>query len=121
MIIALLHPLAGGVAGYFRSSWGAATHSLTLSFGPSSGYLYTQLIVAGNQSVKSATRLTNIPSFVGTLTAFAIGFLTRYTRRLKPVIMIGFLIQILGLGVPLFPSAGHCRTQPNLSLLIQDS
>ena len=67
-IIAILHPVAGSCV---------------------SGYLYTFLVVAGNQSVLSATRIGQISGFSGTLCAALAGVIVRYTRYLKPIIIFG--------------------------------
>lgn len=47
------------------------------------------VVVAGNQSVKSATRITQIAGFSGTLCAALCGVIVRYTRYLKPLIIFG--------------------------------
>ena len=57
------------------------------------------MVVAANQSVKSATRLSAIPGFASLVTAFLTGILARYTRRLKPIIIAGFCLEVLGLGL----------------------
>ena len=77
LLIALFHPMAGGIVG---------------------GYFYTFLLVAANQSVKSATRLGFLPSLTGTVVAIIGSFAIRYTRRLKPFIIFGFVVQTLGIG-----------------------
>lgn len=77
MLIALIHPAAGGVIG---------------------SYFYTFLIVAGGQTTLSATRITSIAGFSGTWMAFFAGFVARYTRHLKPIIIFGFCVQILAMG-----------------------
>jgi SIT family siderophore-iron:H+ symporter-like MFS transporter len=64
----------------------------------SSGYFYTFLLVAGNKSVKAATRIRNIPSFVSLFSALGTGAIVRYTKHIKPLLMAGFLIEVLGLG-----------------------
>lgn len=61
--------------------------------------MYRTVVVAANQSVKSATRLSSIPSFTSLITAFFTGLLARYTRRLKPIIVFGFCMEVLGMGL----------------------
>lgn len=63
-----------------------------------SGYFTTFLLVAGNKSVKAATRIRNIPSFVSLFSALSTGVIVRYTKHIKPVMMAGFVIEVLGLG-----------------------
>jgi SIT family siderophore-iron:H+ symporter-like MFS transporter len=77
-IIALLHPIAGRIV---------------------SGYYFTFLLVAAEQTNKWATRLSNIGSFSGTVLAVAAGFAVRYTRRIKYVVIFGFICQVLGTGL----------------------
>lgn len=77
-VIALLHPVAGRIVG---------------------GYYFTFLLVAAEQGNKWATRLSNIGSFSGTVMAVAAGFAVRYTRRIKYVVIFGFICQTLGTGL----------------------
>lgn len=62
-------------------------------------YLYQILIVAVNQSDLSASRISVLSSFVSTLTCFFYGFLTVYIRRLKPGMIFGTLVWLLGGGL----------------------
>lgn len=55
---------------------------------------YTYLLVAGEQSTLSATRIGSIASFTSTLTAAAMGIVVRYMRYLKPIIIAGFCIDV---------------------------
>lgn len=77
-VIALLHPVAGRIV---------------------SGYYFTFLLVAAEQGNKWATRLSNIGSMSGTVMAVAAGFAVRYTRRIKYVVIFGFICQTLGTGL----------------------
>ncbi|KAJ9099689.1 hypothetical protein QFC20_005621 [Naganishia adeliensis] len=77
-VIALLHPVAGRIV---------------------SGYYFTFLLVAAEQGNKWATRLSNIGSLSGTIMAVAAGFAVRYTRRVKYVVIFGFICQTLGTGL----------------------
>lgn len=79
-LIALLSPMSGRIT---------------------AGYLFTFLQVAADQSVLSATRITNFPSVAGTVTGICAGLAARYFRVLKPIIICGFCIQILGTGLML--------------------
>jgi len=79
-LIALLSPMSGRIV---------------------SGYLFTFLQVAAGQSDLSATRITSFPSVAGTVTGIMAGIAARYLRVLKPIIICGFCIQILGTGLML--------------------
>ncbi|GAA6039855.1 hypothetical protein JCM8097_006764 [Rhodosporidiobolus ruineniae] len=77
-VIAVLHPVAGGVIG---------------------SYFYTYLQVAGNETTKSASRITSLASFTGTWSAFVMGMVVRQIRYLKPIIIFGFCIEVLAFGL----------------------
>ncbi|ORY92512.1 major facilitator superfamily domain-containing protein [Leucosporidium creatinivorum] len=94
-IIALVHPTAGGIVG---------------------GYLYTFLVVAGNQSTVSATRIGSIASFSGTLCAALAGVIVRYTRYLKPIIIFGFCVEVLALGL-MIRYRGSTNSQGDLAMV----
>jgi len=78
LLLAVIHPVAGGVIG---------------------GYFYTFLVVAANQSTLSATRITNIASFSGTLVVAVNGIICRYLRYLKPIVIAGFVLEVLAFGL----------------------
>ncbi|SCV67396.1 BQ2448_5007 [Microbotryum intermedium] len=78
LIIAVVHPAAGGAIG---------------------SYFFTFLRVAANQSNLSATRITSLASFTGTLTAAVAGVAARYIRYLKPIIIFGFAVEVLSFGL----------------------
>ena len=48
-------------------------------------YLYTVLVVAFGESIKSATRITSVYSFTSVIVGCALGLVVRYARRLKPL------------------------------------
>ena len=77
-LIALFHPMAGRCAG---------------------GYLTTFLMVAANQSTKSATRITSFPTLAGTVTGIIGSLLARRLRTLKWFIVFGTALQVLALGL----------------------
>ncbi|QLL35107.1 hypothetical protein HG536_0H04830 [Torulaspora globosa] len=52
-------------------------------------YMFTVLLVAVNESVKSATRITNLYSFVSVITGTMLGFVLIKVRRTKPFILFG--------------------------------
>merc|ERR1712093_767809 len=78
LLLAVIHPVAGGVIG---------------------GYFYTFLVVAANQSTLSASRITNIASFSGTLVVAVNGIICRYLRYLKPIVIAGFILEVLAFGL----------------------
>jgi len=66
------------------------------------GYLYTVLVVAFDQSVLSATRITSLYSFVSVLTGVSLGLLVRFVRQirhLKPFIVFGTLMFMVAFGI----------------------
>lgn len=62
-------------------------------------YLYTVLTVSFNQSVLSATRITNLYSFVSCLTGLAIGLVVYKLRRLKWIIVCGSALHLVAFGL----------------------
>ena len=48
-------------------------------------YLYTVLVVAFGESIKSATRITSVYSFTSVIVGCLLGLVVRYARRLKPL------------------------------------
>lgn len=69
-------------------------------------YLYTVLVVAVNQSVTSATRITSLPSFVGEIVGLLYGLFTVEIRRLKPFLVFGTLMWMLALGLMYYYRGG---------------
>ena len=55
-------------------------------------YLYPVLIVAFDQSVLSATRISSLYSFASVLTGTALGVLVIRVRRLKPFLVFGSVL-----------------------------
>jgi SIT family siderophore-iron:H+ symporter-like MFS transporter len=94
-LIALLSPMSGRIV---------------------AGYLFTFLQVAAGQSDKSATRITSFPSVAGTVTGIMAGIVARYLRVLKPIIIAGFCIQILGTGLMLMYRTST-NTQAQLAIV----
>ncbi|KAH8926896.1 MFS general substrate transporter, partial [Atractiella rhizophila] len=62
-------------------------------------YLYTTLVVAFDQSIKSATRITNIYSFTSVITGVILGFVVRYVRYLKIFIITGICLFMVAFGL----------------------
>ncbi|KAI5195195.1 ferrioxamine B transporter [Aureobasidium subglaciale] len=94
-----------------RSVWGALGVAWMLNFiwYMQGGYLYTVVVVAFDQSVKSATRITSLYSFVSVLTGVCLGLLVRFgiplpgkrvrVPYLKPFIIFGTLMFMVAFGI----------------------
>lgn len=64
-----------------------------------SDYLYTVLQVAFDESIKSATRIQALYSFVGVVTGFFLGLVVYKVRHLKPFIMAGVSLFLVAFGL----------------------
>lgn len=62
-------------------------------------YLYPVVIVAFNQTILSATRITAMYSFCSVLTGTALGLVVLRVRRLKPFIVFGCCLFIVAFGL----------------------
>ncbi|KAJ8097158.1 Sit1p [Lipomyces tetrasporus] len=62
-------------------------------------YLYTVLVVGVGESIKSATRITQLYSFVSVVTGVFMGFLVAYLRRLKGLILFGISMWFVAFGL----------------------
>ncbi|KAI5900777.1 MFS general substrate transporter [Schizophyllum commune H4-8] len=62
-------------------------------------YLYTVLVVAFNETIESATRITNVYSFTSVVTGVILGFVVRYVRYLKPFIVFGVCLFMVAFGL----------------------
>ncbi|CCH46886.1 Siderophore iron transporter [Wickerhamomyces ciferrii] len=84
-----------------RGVWSALIITFLLNFMGSiyGGYLYTVLVVAMNQSIKSATRIAIISSFVSVVWSPLFGVIVAYVRRLKLFILCGISLFLTGLGL----------------------
>lgn len=56
-------------------------------------------VVAFDESVKSATRISSLYSFTSVLTGLALGILVRFVRRLKPFMIVGIVFYIVAFGL----------------------
>ncbi|CAB4252987.1 similar to Saccharomyces cerevisiae YHL040C ARN1 Transporter, member of the ARN family of transporters that specifically recognize siderophore-iron chelates [Maudiozyma barnettii] len=84
-----------------RGVWAALGISFLIDFiyYMAADYLYTVLIISVNESVKSATRISSLSSFVSTVASpFFSLMLTRFTR-LKPFIICGCSLWFLSMGL----------------------
>lgn len=62
-------------------------------------YMYTVLIVAVNESVKSANRITSLYSFVSVITGVIMSLFIVKIRRTKPFILFGISMWFLAFGL----------------------
>jgi SIT family siderophore-iron:H+ symporter-like MFS transporter len=62
-------------------------------------YLYPVLIVAFDESVKSATRITSLYSFASVITGTLLGLVVYKVRQLKPFIMFGCALFMVAFGL----------------------
>lgn len=62
-------------------------------------YMYTVLVVAVNESIKSATRITSLYSFVSVITGTILGVFIIKIRRTKPFIVFGAAMWFLSFGL----------------------
>lgn len=62
-------------------------------------YMYTVLIVAVHESIKSATRITSLYSFVSVITGTILGMVVVKARRTKPFIIFGVTCWFVAFGL----------------------
>ncbi|KAJ9618865.1 ferrioxamine B transporter [Taxawa tesnikishii (nom. ined.)] len=85
-----------------RAVWGALGIAWMVNFAwyLQGDYLYTVLSVAFDESVKSATRITSLYSFVSVITGTLLGLLVRFkTPYLKPYIIFGVCMFLVAFGL----------------------
>ncbi|RCK54967.1 Siderophore iron transporter ARN1 [Candida viswanathii] len=84
-----------------RGVWAPAVISFLFDFvyAVESNFLYTVLIVAVNESIASATRITSIGSFVSVIVGFLFGLFVVYFRRLKGFAIFGCCMWMLAFGL----------------------
>lgn len=84
-----------------RAVWAALGMATMLMFAWSlqGGYLFTVLIVAFNESIKSATRITSLYSFTSVITGVIVGLIVFKVRRLKGFIVAGTVLFLVAFGL----------------------
>jgi len=85
-----------------RGVWGALGIACTLNFAwyMQADYLYTVLIVSFDETVKSATRITSLYSFVSVLTGLGLSFVVRFgVPYLKPFVVFGTIMWLVAYGI----------------------
>ncbi|KAF4306562.1 putative siderochrome-iron transporter sit1 protein [Botryosphaeria dothidea] len=84
-----------------RAVWGALGIAMCLNWAwyMQADFLYTVLVVAFNESVKSATRITQLYSFASVLMGWFLGVVVFKVRRLKPFIVFGTCLFMVAFGM----------------------
>ncbi|EFR05113.1 siderophore iron transporter 1 [Nannizzia gypsea CBS 118893] len=96
-----LHPMVPFRLLKDRGVWGALGIAIMLNTAwyMQGDFLYTVLIIAFNESIKSATRITSVYSFASVLTGVVMGVFVYFFRRLKFVIIAGTLLFLVAFGL----------------------
>ncbi|KAH7389870.1 siderochrome-iron transporter-like protein Sit1 [Pyrenochaeta sp. MPI-SDFR-AT-0127] len=84
-----------------RAVWGALGIACTLNFTwyMQGDFLYTVLVVAFDESIKSATRISSLYSFSSVVTGLILGAIVFKVRRLKPFIVAGTCLFMVAFGL----------------------
>lgn len=84
-----------------RGVWGALGIALFLNFCwyLQGDYLYTVLQVAFNESIKSATRISSLYTFVSVLSGLCVGIMVRFLKQLKWFIVAGTCLFTVAFGL----------------------
>ncbi|KAF2013596.1 siderochrome-iron transporter-like protein Sit1 [Aaosphaeria arxii CBS 175.79] len=84
-----------------RAVWGALGIACTLNFTwyMQGDFLYTVLVVAFDESIKSATRISSLYSFSSVVTGLILGAIVFRVRRLKPFIVAGTVLFMVAFGL----------------------
>ncbi|KAF2748841.1 siderochrome-iron transporter-like protein Sit1 [Sporormia fimetaria CBS 119925] len=95
-----------------RAVWGALGIAcfLNTAWAVQGDFLYTVLVVAFNESVKSATRITSLYSFASVLTGMCLGLVIFRVRRLKPFIVAGTCLFMVAFGLLIHFRGGEGRS-----------
>ncbi|KAL1310483.1 hypothetical protein AAFC00_000773 [Neodothiora populina] len=97
-----LHPLVPFRLLKDRGVWAALGIGCMLNFAwyMQADYLYNVLIVGFNQSIKSATRILSLYSFVSVLTGCGLSLVVRFgVPYLKPFILLGTVLYMISFGI----------------------
>lgn len=106
------HPIAPFHLLKDRGVWAALVISFLLNFisAIESSYLYAVLLVAVDETQKSATRITSLSSFVSVIGGVFFGLFVVKWRRLKGFIIFGCAIWMVSLGILLHFRSGTSAT-----------
>lgn len=72
---------------------------VTFSFMLTASFLYTVLVVGFDFSITAATRISSLYSFCAVTTGLILGIIISKVRRLKPFILIGVALWLIGYGL----------------------
>ncbi|ODQ82275.1 hypothetical protein BABINDRAFT_178632 [Babjeviella inositovora NRRL Y-12698] len=116
------HPLAPMHLLKDRGVWAALIIAIFINFiwYMQGDFMYTILIVAVNESIKSATRMTSLYSFVSVITGTILGFVVAYFKRVKHFIVFGVSMWFVAMGILLHfrgDSSSHSGIIGGLCLL----
>ncbi|KAF2500569.1 MFS general substrate transporter [Lophium mytilinum] len=91
-----------------RAVWGALGIAVMLNTAwyLQGDYLYTVTIVSFGESIKSATRITSLYSFVSVITGVILGLVVVKVRRLKPFILSGTVLFLVAFGILIYFRGG---------------
>jgi SIT family siderophore-iron:H+ symporter-like MFS transporter len=93
----------------FFQIWSVIAH-VTAAWSCQGDYLFTILIVGFNESIKSATRITSLYSFVSVIVGILVGILVSQTRRLKALILFGTCLFMIAFILLIHYRGGTGRT-----------
>lgn len=77
-------------------------------------YMYTVLVVGNNESVKSATRMTQLYSFVSVIVGIIVGLSMTRIRKLKFVIIFGCSMWLLAMGLLIHFRGGNSASHSGI-------
>lgn len=99
-----------------RMVWGALGIIAAMNCAAScqGDYLYTVLVVSFNQSVLSATRITNLYAFTSCLTGLFFGLVVYKLRRLKWIIVTGACLHLVAFGLLIQFRGGDGANYPGM-------
>ncbi|OAL44457.1 siderochrome-iron transporter-like protein Sit1 [Pyrenochaeta sp. DS3sAY3a] len=94
-----------------RAVWGALGIACTLNFAwtMQGDFLYTVLVVAFNETPKSAIRISSLYSFSSVITGLILGAIVFKVRRLKPFIVAGTCLFTVAFGLLIHYRGGTGR------------
>ncbi|KAJ5486479.1 hypothetical protein N7530_000779 [Penicillium desertorum] len=91
-----------------RAVWGALGIPIMLNTAwyLQGDFLYTVLYVSFGESILSATRITQLYSFVSVITGVILGLIVMKVRQLKPFIVAGTLLFMVAFGILIYFRGG---------------
>ncbi|ODH50594.1 hypothetical protein GX48_03276 [Paracoccidioides brasiliensis] len=91
-----------------RAVWGALGLAMMVNTAwyLQGDFLFTVLVVAFDESIKSATRITSVYSFASVVTGCIAGLIVFKIRRLKTIILAGTLLFIVAFGLLIYYRGG---------------